>query len=158
LDSDKEEVPMALASKVKPIPDTYRRVTPALTVRGGTKALAFYKVRERRQCLEDEPRGLAIGAVSAAGVRAVGAGANESVAELDPHRTFVATKRCRDGGLGVAGVVGVVVHWVSLLRVESGHPKERIAAGSSRPRAAFSGGTRPSGGSRESRGPSRASG
>jgi PhnB protein len=34
---------MALTSNVKPIPDTYRRVTPALTVKGGAKALAFYK-------------------------------------------------------------------------------------------------------------------
>lgn len=34
---------MAPTSKVKSIPDTYRRVTPALTVRGGAKALAFYK-------------------------------------------------------------------------------------------------------------------
>jgi PhnB protein len=34
---------MAPASKVKAIPDAYRRVTPALTVKGGAKALAFYK-------------------------------------------------------------------------------------------------------------------
>jgi PhnB protein len=34
---------MAPTNKVKGIPDTYRRVTPALTVKGGPKALAFYK-------------------------------------------------------------------------------------------------------------------
>jgi hypothetical protein len=34
---------MAPTSNVKPIPDAYRRVTPALTVKGGAKALAFYK-------------------------------------------------------------------------------------------------------------------
>src|SRR5262245_40727125 len=33
---------MAPTSKVKPIPETYRRVTPALTVKGGAQALAFY--------------------------------------------------------------------------------------------------------------------
>ena len=34
---------MAPETKVKAIPDAYRRVTPALTVKGGAKALAFYK-------------------------------------------------------------------------------------------------------------------
>jgi PhnB protein len=28
--------------KPKPIPDTYRRVTPCLVVQGGAKALEFY--------------------------------------------------------------------------------------------------------------------
>ena len=44
----------------------------------------------------------------------------QSVDELDPHRAFVAAKRCRDGGLGVAGVVGVVVHRVSPSRSNRG--------------------------------------
>jgi PhnB protein len=33
---------MAPTTKPKPIPDTYRRVTPCLIVQGGVKALAFY--------------------------------------------------------------------------------------------------------------------
>jgi PhnB protein len=33
---------MAATSKPKPIPDGYRRVTPALVVQGGVKALEFY--------------------------------------------------------------------------------------------------------------------
>jgi PhnB protein len=33
---------MSQTSKAKPIPDTYRRVTPCLIVRGGVKALEFY--------------------------------------------------------------------------------------------------------------------
>lgn len=31
-----------MANKPKPIPDSYRRVTPCLVVQGGTKALEFY--------------------------------------------------------------------------------------------------------------------
>ena len=34
---------MTPTRNVKPIPETYRRVTPALTVKGGAQALAFYK-------------------------------------------------------------------------------------------------------------------
>jgi PhnB protein len=34
---------MALQAKPKSIPDTYRRVTPCLIVRGGGKALEFYR-------------------------------------------------------------------------------------------------------------------
>jgi PhnB protein len=34
---------MASKTKPKPIPDTYRRVTPCLIVRGGDKALRFYR-------------------------------------------------------------------------------------------------------------------
>ena len=33
---------MAPTTRPKPIPDTYRRVTPCLVVRGGAKALEFY--------------------------------------------------------------------------------------------------------------------
>jgi PhnB protein len=33
---------MAPTTKPKPIPDTYRRVTPCLVVHGGVKALEFY--------------------------------------------------------------------------------------------------------------------
>src|SRR6266567_1188447 len=33
---------MAQTAKPKPIPDRYRRVTPALVVNGGVKALEFY--------------------------------------------------------------------------------------------------------------------
>jgi PhnB protein len=33
---------MAPTTRPKPIPDTYRRVTPCLVVQGGTKALEFY--------------------------------------------------------------------------------------------------------------------
>ena len=33
---------MTRTTQVKPIPDRYRRVTPALTVKGGAEALAFY--------------------------------------------------------------------------------------------------------------------
>ena len=33
---------MTAAAKPSPIPDTYRRVTPCLVVRGGAKALEFY--------------------------------------------------------------------------------------------------------------------
>lgn len=33
---------MTATTKPKPIPDTYRRVTPCLVVRGGTAALDFY--------------------------------------------------------------------------------------------------------------------
>lgn len=33
---------MASTAGPKPIPDTYRRVTPALVVEGGMKALSFY--------------------------------------------------------------------------------------------------------------------
>jgi hypothetical protein len=33
---------MAPTSKPKPIPETYRRVTPCLVVQGGAKALEFY--------------------------------------------------------------------------------------------------------------------
>jgi PhnB protein len=33
---------MTATSGPKPIPDSYRRVTPCLTVRGGTKALEYY--------------------------------------------------------------------------------------------------------------------
>jgi PhnB protein len=38
----KEERQMAPTTKPKPIPDSYRRVTPCLIVQGGVKALAFY--------------------------------------------------------------------------------------------------------------------
>ena len=34
---------MTPTRNIKPIPETYRRVTPALTVKGGAQALAFYK-------------------------------------------------------------------------------------------------------------------
>jgi PhnB protein len=34
---------MATKTKPNPIPDRYRRVTPCLTVRGGAKALSFYR-------------------------------------------------------------------------------------------------------------------
>jgi PhnB protein len=37
-----EDAAMADASKPSPIPDTYRRVTPALVVQGAAKALDFY--------------------------------------------------------------------------------------------------------------------
>jgi hypothetical protein len=33
---------MASSTKPNPIPDSYRRVTPCLVVRGGDKALKFY--------------------------------------------------------------------------------------------------------------------
>src|SRR5918992_2282369 len=38
----RKETEMATTSKPKPIPDSYRRVTPALVVDGGVKALEFY--------------------------------------------------------------------------------------------------------------------
>jgi len=37
-----QEDPMTAPEKPSPIPDSYRRVTPCLTVQGAAKALAFY--------------------------------------------------------------------------------------------------------------------
>jgi PhnB protein len=39
---NEEECLMAEAAKPKPIPDTYRRVTPCLVVQGAAKAIEFY--------------------------------------------------------------------------------------------------------------------